>query len=333
MPPRYVILLPVRDGGSYLRQAIDSIRGQTIESWRLLVLENHSRDATIETVRGYGDPRIALFSADRPLSIEQNWARSLSVLAEQGVGDDALLTFIGHDDLFAPDFLAQVAVLANRHPSATLYQMPFDLIDASGNLIRPCRPIPEREGAGDLLAALCWGIRDSFGTGYVFRAGDFRAASGFPLFPRLLYADHLLFARLAARGYKAAAVDVGCSYRLHRGSASNDMSSDRLNSHVAALHAFVEALDAEFDEMRDADRGRAALAALLARELFILETRAVRRLLDPVSQERTRVLADRLATLRAGPSTTPSGPFADLSPFAVRLRRLRLTLSLLRGGR
>lgn len=329
MTPDFVVLLPVRDGATYIREAIDSIRRQTIASWRLLVLENHSRDATVEAIRSYGDARISLVPAERPLSIEHNWARSLPVLAEQDVPDDAFLTFVGHDDLFAPDFLAQVAALAERHPCATLYQTPFDLIDAQSRPIRPCRPIPLQEGAADLLAALCWGIRDSFGTGYAFRARDFRAAGGFPLFPRLLYADHLLFARLTARGYKAATADVGCSYRLHRGSASNAPSAASMNSHVAALGAFVDALDAEFEELGSTDRGRAALGVLLSRELFILETPAVRRRLVADNADLVRSLAERLAALRAGSTVTLPGPLPDASPLVARLRRMRLTLSFL----
>lgn len=325
-----VILLPVRNGGAYLREAIDSIRRQTVASWRLFVLENGSSDATVETVRRYGDARIVIEPSDRPLAIEHNWARSLSILAKHAVPDDALLTFIGHDDVFAPGFLAQIVDLAARHPRATLYQTPFDLIDAAGRPIRPCRPIPAREEATDLLAALCWGIRDSFGTGYAFRAGDFRAANGFPLFPRLLYADHLLFARLTGRGYKATSADVGCSYRLHRGSASNAASADSMNSHVAALHSFIVALDAEFPDMAGTDVGRAALAALLMRELFILETPAIRRLLDPANADRSRILAHRLSTLRMGPTVTSPGLLPDVPPLLARLRRLRLTLSFMR---
>lgn len=325
-----MIVLPVRDGGSYLRQAIESVRSQTIGRWRLLVLENHSRDATVETVRSYADDRITIMRAAHPLPIERNWARALPLLDELGVSDDVFLTFIGHDDVLAPDFLTQIDALIDQNPDASLYQTLFNLIDAAGQPIRSCRPVPARERAVDYLAALCWGIRDSFGTGYVFRAGDYRAVGGFPALPRLLYADHLLFARLTQRSYKAATTKVGCAYRLHRGSASNGLSAERMNSQLAAFHDFVEAISGEFDEIESTDLGRAALATLLARELFIFDAPGVGRLLEPENNERRRLLADRFAGLRAAPDIVSSSPFPDLSPVAIRLRRLRLSLALLR---
>ena len=327
MMPAFAIVLPVRDGGHHLREAIDSVRAQTLEGWRLLVLENGSADGTPDLVRGYGDPRIALLPADRPLPIEANWARALPLMAEQGVADDAIVTFIGHDDRFRPGFLAQVAALAERDPGATLLQTPFDLIDADGRLIRPCRPIPGREGAADLAAALCWGTRDSFGTGYAFRLRDYRAVGGFPALPRLLYADHLLFCRLAALGRKVAGDAVGCEYRLHPGSASNSISAAKMNDHAAALHAFVEALRAELPAWWRSDAGRAAVATLIARELSLLETPAVSRMLDPANRSRLPALRNRFDEARGD---RPAAAFGPVTGGRARLRRLRLTAAVLR---
>jgi glycosyltransferase involved in cell wall biosynthesis len=287
------IYLPVRNGGDYLTAAIDSIAAQTDPEWRLVVLDNASTDDTRDRVRAYGDTRIDLRSADRSLSITDSWARILPLAAVLPRG--TLISLIGHDDLLKPDFIALVKRLAKEDPTASLYQTQFEMIGGDGGIIRPARPVPLREEAGDLLAALCWGLRDSFGTGYAFRAEDYVEVGGIPPLPRLLYADHLLFTRLTARAHKRCASELGCSYRLHRGSASNGISALRLGDHALALDAFVAEVDTEFSDFAVSDRGRAALDRLLARELLILEAPGVRRALASSAAAAVKRLRVRFA--------------------------------------
>ena len=58
------VLLPVRNGMPFLREAIESIRNQTYSDWRLLVLDHGSTDASLETALGYQekDKRIVVHS-------------------------------------------------------------------------------------------------------------------------------------------------------------------------------------------------------------------------------------------------------------------------------
>jgi glycosyltransferase involved in cell wall biosynthesis len=45
LAPRVTVLLPVRDGEAYLREAIDSILRQTWRDFELVVLRRHDRNA------------------------------------------------------------------------------------------------------------------------------------------------------------------------------------------------------------------------------------------------------------------------------------------------
>ena len=279
-----IVFLPVRNGGKYLKRAIDSIVAQTSGDWQLVVLENASTDDTVATVEAYRDARIICLPAPVPLDIVGNWRRSAEYLKEQDVGD-TLITFIGHDDYFMPKFVECITALAAASPDATLYQTAFDLVDANDRLIRPCRPIPSAESWRDLAAALCWNMRESFGTGYAFRARDFLAVGGMPDLPMLLSSDHLLFVRLTRLGYKRTDPRVGCAYRLHSGSTSGGMSRAKLNAHVEGLARLVAALvEMGLAEMQD---GRDALACLLGRELWTLRLAPVSRVLT-ISNHRRR---------------------------------------------
>src|SRR5882724_6808437 len=91
---QFLIVLPVRNGGEYLKACVASILAQVHEHFRLVVLENASTDGTPSWLRQLRDPRISVRESPAPLEIEKNWARILQcdLSAE-------FLTIIGHDDL------------------------------------------------------------------------------------------------------------------------------------------------------------------------------------------------------------------------------------------
>jgi hypothetical protein len=316
-PSGMLIFLPVRDGGAYLTEAIDSIRAQTNPDWRLVVLENGSADDTVRRAERYGDARIIVRPAIESLDIRANWQRSILYL-QQEVAVDPLITFIGHDDRLAPTFVETILALARTHPAATLYQTHFDLIDASGALIRRSRPIAERESADDLAAMLCWGLRDSYGTGYSCRASDYLRVGGWPNFARLLYSDHLLFLRLTALGYKAASPVSGCEYRLHAGSTSGSLGRGSLVAYLVALESFVAALDAEMPAFTASERGRDALGHLLARSVAPYRLLFARRRLDGKGRAALARLDERLDALDRGQSRLLSSQL-----YGGRLSKLR----------
>lgn len=268
----FLIFLPVRNGGRYIHSTIASILSQTVGDWLLYVLENCSSDDTLTIVESFNDPRIRVVPAETDLSIEQNWARIVDVLQATAAAGQ-IVTMIGHDDLLYPEFLAAIGDLADQHPDATLFQTAFDLIDSQGQLTRPCRPVPETESWVDFLASRCWGLRDSYGTGYAFRAEAYLKVGGIPALPMLLFSDDLLFTRLTALGRKVCTAETRCAYRLHRSSASASVSADRTVSLILALRGYAEILEREFASFGASHKGRAAMAALIAREVSIFHSK------------------------------------------------------------
>jgi glycosyltransferase involved in cell wall biosynthesis len=275
----------VRNGGHYLLQALESLIAQSDPEWQLVVLDNASTDGTRDNVRRFADPRITLIESDRSLDIYESWHRGLAV-AQAHQEANPLLTFIGHDDWLYPDFVARAKQMASQWPEATLYQTPLDLVDENGKVIRPGKPIPQHEDWLDMAVMMAWNFRDSVGTGYFFRARDYVRVGGMPKLPRILYADHLLFLRLARLGYKRADINAGCAYRLHRGSTSGSMSVPKINDQVGAYFRFVDQLIKECPEITRCDIGRAAMQTWIGRELYLFDAPAVRASLDPVNRDR-----------------------------------------------
>jgi glycosyltransferase involved in cell wall biosynthesis len=217
----FTIALPVRNGGEHLKLCVASILAQTID-FDLAILENGSTDGTAQWLAALRDPRVRLYPAERPLSIEENWARI------KDIPKNEFVTTIGHDDLLDPGFLERIAALIRAHPGAGLYSTHFRIIDAGGAFLRHCRPIPSRETAAEFVAARLADLRDSFGTGNVLRSATYDAVGGIPPFPKLLYADDALFVQAIGSSYRATALEEGFSYRWHTTNASATCARDDL---------------------------------------------------------------------------------------------------------
>jgi len=75
MKNNFSIILPVRNGGDYVKECIHSLLNQTYTLYDIIVLDNCSTDGTVEWIESLYDPRIKIIRSDRSLSIEENWGR------------------------------------------------------------------------------------------------------------------------------------------------------------------------------------------------------------------------------------------------------------------
>lgn len=236
--PKYSIVLPVRNGGEYVKECVHSILSQSLDDFELHVLDNLSSDGTLEWVRSIGDRRIRVYPTDRSLTIEENWARIITIEKNEFV------TLIGHDDLLNRDYLEQMDKLISKYPDASLYQSHFQYIDAKGKTIRKCKPMAERQSVSEFLAFFLCNMMDSMGTGFMMRSVDYDALGGIPLYPNLLFADFELWIKLAQKSYMATTFDECFSFRIHQSTTAT--SSDLKFHH--AFRRFVEFLKSQKED-------------------------------------------------------------------------------------
>lgn len=128
--PLISVILPVYNPDlGFLEAAVDSVRRQIYERWELCVADDASTDPSVrpflEKVAA-ADARIKVTFRNRNGHIS---ACSNSAL-ELATGEWCAL--LDHDDAFAEDALARVAVEIGRHPDAGLIYSDEDKIDEAG---------------------------------------------------------------------------------------------------------------------------------------------------------------------------------------------------------
>lgn len=226
----FSIILPVRNGGHYVKECIASLLGQSFENFNVIVLDNCSTDDTVAWIRSLNDNRLNVHESGNALSIEQNWARI------KNVPKNEFMTMIGYDDLLHSNYLQEMDALIRKHPTATLYQGHFDYIDAKGRFIRDCLRMDEIQLAHEFLASQMTRKIDSTGTGYMMRSLDFDAVGGMPVqYPNLIFSDYELWIKLMMKGYKATSPKKCFSYRIHK-------SVSRTTNGMAYQEAFSQYL-------------------------------------------------------------------------------------------
>jgi len=230
---KFSIILPVRDGGSYVHECVGSILAQSYTGFQLLVLDNCSTDGTREWLQSLRDDRIIVYPAERPLTIQDNWHRIVSVPKNE------FITLIGHDDILDPHYLSVMDRLISKHPHASLYQTHFRYIDSTGQTIRRSKPMDEIQNTPEFLAFFLSNSIDTMGTGFMMRAVDYDAIGGIPpSYPNLLFADFELWINLTRLNYKATAFEECFAFRLHQSATT---TSSTINFHQAFIQ-FVEYL-------------------------------------------------------------------------------------------
>jgi glycosyltransferase involved in cell wall biosynthesis len=250
--PVLSFIMPVKDGAAFIEEAVRSLQGQALGDWELVVVDDHSRDATKDIVHrlGASDHRIVLVS---------NPGRGKVQAVNRGYGfcRGEFVKVVDADDLLAPEFSEAFGRL--RAAPAT-YHDALLLDDRSGGRSRI--RIGGRYAAMSLERSLRR-IRVSppFWSWTLARTVADRV---FPLpadvpFPHEDVFFGLTIKKVSRVSYVPLPLYV---YRQHQGQAYGgtfDFSPELVGRRAAAMLGIIDAVEAS-----DIARGFADPAALLA---------------------------------------------------------------------
>ncbi|NES22059.1 MAG: glycosyltransferase family 2 protein [Symploca sp. SIO3E6] len=127
-PPRVSIGMAVYNGENFIKEAIESILAQTFHDFELIISDNASTDTTqaicLEFVNN--DQRISYFRNEENFGAAQNHNRVLELSRGE------YFKWISHDDVLAPEFLAQCVEVLDQKPLVILCYPRTMYIDEDG---------------------------------------------------------------------------------------------------------------------------------------------------------------------------------------------------------
>lgn len=135
MAPLVSIVLAVRNGQAYLREALDSVLSQTRADFELIIVDDASDDGTAAMVASCAalDTRVVVMTNPT----RQGLTRSLNVGLGQARGE--FIARIDHDDVWKPGKLAVQLDFMAAHPEVGLVGTAYQDIDADGAVISGVR--------------------------------------------------------------------------------------------------------------------------------------------------------------------------------------------------
>jgi glycosyltransferase involved in cell wall biosynthesis len=127
------VLMGVYNGERYVRDAIDSILGQTFPDFEFLVINDGSTDATRSIVSAYRDPRIRLIDNETNIGLTRTLNRGMQL------AKGAFVARQDADDVSEPERLGRQVAFMERHPELALLGSWYREISADGRVQRRLR--------------------------------------------------------------------------------------------------------------------------------------------------------------------------------------------------
>lgn len=124
--PVVSVIIPVYNGERYVREAIESVYGQTFQDWELVVIDDGSADRSVEVVRSYGN-RLTLVEQDNHGVCH---ARNTAVARARG----RYVTFLDADDVWLPTKLERQVEFLEQHGDVGLVHSDLTIIDEVGRV-------------------------------------------------------------------------------------------------------------------------------------------------------------------------------------------------------
>ena len=141
--PKVSVLMAVKDGGKYLREAVDSVLAQTFSNFEFIIMDDGSQDGTAQILAEYSDPRVVLLKNKTSIGL----TKSLNLGLGKAKGE--YIARMDADDISLSGRLAAQVSFLNDHPEVGVLGTAASLIDSQG-MVGDIVQYPERH------SILCW---------------------------------------------------------------------------------------------------------------------------------------------------------------------------------
>lgn len=217
------VIVPAYNAAETLDETLRSIRSQTHREIEILVVDDGSKDATVEIAQRHAeqDPRLRLISQENA---------GVAAARNRGIAESKgeIIAPVDADDLWSPDKIErQLRALREGGERVGLVYAWYAHIDSDGNVRGTVRPME----SGDVLGPICFGNFVGNGSSALMRKSAVLEAGGYDPSLRARKAqgceDFLLYFRIAEKYHFALVADSLTGYRQ----LPNNMSSDHCQMH------------------------------------------------------------------------------------------------------
>ncbi|MDM0108310.1 glycosyltransferase [Variovorax sp. J22R24] len=117
--PRVSVVIPTRNSEKYLREALDSILGQTFADFEVLIVDDSSSDGTLDIIRAYADSRVKILTGPG-----KGLAAALNLAIREARGE--FIARMDADDIADTTRVGKQVAFLDEHPEVgvcgTLFQ-------------------------------------------------------------------------------------------------------------------------------------------------------------------------------------------------------------------
>lgn len=246
VPGRVSVIMPVLDGARFLGEAIESVLGQRYPAWELLVVDDGSKDESLEIAREYADRfpgRILALPPEGEGRGGASRARNRGIAAATG----EYIGLLDADDVWLPGKLSAQVDRLRSHPRVGLVYGPTlwwygwtgRPEDTGRDVAVPVGPESEIviPGPRALELMLRHRLAVPCTCGLLVRTSLVRAVGGFETQFLRLYTDQSFFAKLLLRTPVLVMHEVHDLYRQHPKSSCNSASPE---DHKRARRTYLD---------------------------------------------------------------------------------------------
>lgn len=126
MQPLVSICIPAYNNAGYIKDTIESILKQTYQNIELIIVDDNSKDNTLEVIQSMKDPRVKVFHNEENLGMVGNWNKCLSL------ANGEFVKLICADDMLDQNAIELEAEALENNPSANLVESDTRLVDING---------------------------------------------------------------------------------------------------------------------------------------------------------------------------------------------------------
>lgn len=224
--PHISVIMPVWNGASHLRTAIESILNQTERNFEFLIIDDGSTDDTVRIIESYRDPRIRLIQQEH---------EGIVVALNRGVAESRSewIARMDADDISYPERFEKQLSLVRDHPSAVLCHTQIRIIGEE-RYITPAGRFVRSEALIQLR--LCYQSPIVHPTA-MFRKDAFLACGGYLAGERHAE-DYGLWGRLIQQGTVVGVAAPMLDFRVHQASISKQKLDFqmKLSLEISARH-------------------------------------------------------------------------------------------------